>query len=290
MMKNGLEGLDIFVAVAELSSFSQAANKLKVSKAHVSRQITALEQRLKANLFIRSTRNVQLTDAGMSLYSDTQAQIKQLYQAQHQFFDRYHQPTGELKISVAGGFGEEVIAPVAQAFLVKYPDTKVDIHFSNEQVDLFRGEADLAIRSGVLEDSSLIARKVASRNLVTCASPEFYRQHGIPQTPQSLSQFNCLLGSTDTWYYHSQASAFPVTGNWRSNNARTLVSAALSGLGLIQVPDFYLQEALESGQLISCLEEFQPKGNAIWAVYTPSHKLSIKVQKFIDLLIAHVRQ
>lgn len=285
-MKTELDGLDIFIAVAELNSFSQAANKLKVSKAHVSRQITALEQRLNIGLFVRSTRHVKLTEAGLRLYGDIHEHIAQLYRAQNSLLDRYHLPSGMLKISVAGGFGEEVVAPVAIKFMQQYPNVEVNMHFSDAHIDLFKGEADLAIRSGVLQDSSLIARKITSRNLITCASPEFFKQHGIPQTPEELPRFNCLKGSSDYWHFERNNTPIQVKimGNWKSNNARALMLAAIQGLGLVQLPDFYLNESLQKLQLETCLEGFQSRSNAVWAVYHQSQKLSIKVQKFVKLL------
>ena len=287
-----LQGLDIFIAVAELNSFSQAAAQLQVSKAHVSRQVTALEQRLGVSLFLRSTRQVTLTEAGVSFYASTHKHINQLHAAQHSLLDRFHEPAGPLRISVAGEFGEMVVSPVAIKFMQHYPDVKMDLHFSNEQVDLYSGQFDLAIRSGVLEDSSLIGRKITSRHLVTCASPTYFARHGTPQTLQALATFNCLTGSHHHWYFTEKGkqTQFKPQGNWRSNNARALIAAATSGLGIIQLPDFYLREVLRQEKLQPCLAEFQSTSNAIWAVYPQSQKLSIKIQKFVDLLIKEVQQ
>lgn len=283
-----LDGLDIFVKVAELGNFSAAAEQLQVSKAHVSRQVSRLEERLGVQLFERSTRKVALTELGEAFYLRTRDNLQALEDAQRSVMDLQEVPQGNLRIAAAGLFAERHVAPAAASFMQRYPELNIELNFSDRMVDLIGEGFDLAIRSGMLKDSSLIARRITSRRIMLCASPAYLQQHGQPESLEDLKQHNCLQGASSSWHFKTaqgRNAEYKVAGNWSSNNGYAVLQAGLQGLGLLQLPEFYVQEAIDQQQLISLLETFEPKDNGIWAVYPSNRHLTAKVRLFVEHLI-----
>ena len=280
------EGIDAFVKTVDCGSFSAASEELGVSKAHVSRQISALENRLGAQLLTRTTRSITVTEVGQAYYLRCRDLINSLDDAELAVQDLQQQPRGRLKISAVGAFAEKYVVPAAIEFMDQHKEMVIEVDFTNRIVDLVSEGFDLAIRSGVLKDSSLIARKLSSRNLSICASPEYFERHALPESIASLSSHNCLVGSNNTWRFKENGRHFDlrVDGNWRSNNGNALRQAALHGLGLAQLPQFYVQDDLEAGRLISVLDEFRPTDAAMWAVYPYNRHLSAKVRLFLNYL------
>ena len=163
------------------------------------------------------------------------------------------------------------------------PETVID----NVTIRMIMGEGyDLAIRAGTLQDSSLIARRISSRRLVTCGAPSYLDRYGTPDDPHSLVNYNCLVGTLGTWRFRQGQRNFDISvnGNWRSNNGRALVSAAKQGVGLVQLPDFYVTDDLEKGALVPVLESCNPTDTAVWAVYPHNRHLSAKVRLFVNYL------
>lgn len=283
-----LDGLDIFVKVAELGNFSAAAEQLQVSKAHVSRQVSRLETRLGVQLFERSTRKVALTELGEAFYLRTRDNLQALEEAQRSVMDLQEMPQGNLRIAAAGLFAERHVAPAAASFMQRYPELNIELNFSDRMVDLIGEGFDLAIRSGMLKDSSLVARRITSRRIMLCASPAYLQQYGQPQCLEDLKQHNCLQGASASWHFKTaqgRNTEYKVQGNWNSNNGYAVLQAGLQGLGLLQLPEFYVQEAIDQQQLVCLLESFEPKDNGIWAVYPSNRHLSAKVRLFVEHLI-----
>ena len=283
---NRLAGLDIFVSVADAGGFSAAAIKLGVSKAHVSRQILQLERRLDAQLFIRTTRRVSLTEVGQAFYLRCRDILGNLEEAEQALHDLQEQPQGRLRLTVAGAFAEEYIAPAAVDYMQHYPRMVVELDFSNRLVDLITEGYDLAIRAGALQDSSLIARRLADRNLHIVANRDYLDRHGVPLSPAELQNHNCLIGSLNTWRFRQDDRHFDlrVDGNWKSNNGHALRQATLHGLGLAELPYFYVRNELEAGRLTAVLTEYRPTDTAMWAVYPHNRYLSAKVRLFLNFL------
>ena len=283
-----LDSLDTFVHVAECKNFSRAADAMGVSKAHVSRQITRLEARLGVQLLRRSTRSVTLTPQGQAFYQRVRESLSSIDEAERAVMDLQETPRGTLYMTVAGVFGENYLVPAAAEFMHEYPELSVNIDFTDRQVDLINEGYDVAIRSGVLEDSSLVARRITSRKIVTCASPDYLARHNAPKRVGDLKHHNCLIGSIPYWHFrgsdgkHQHVS---VSGNWYSNNGYALLQAAQNGLGIAQLPEFYLHDALATHRLQSVLDEFQPTDNGVWAVYPRNRHLSPKVRLFVEFLI-----
>ncbi|WP_193074750.1 LysR substrate-binding domain-containing protein [Pseudomonas sp. FME51] len=279
-------GLDEFVAVAELGHFSGAANKLGVSSSHVSRQIARLEDRLQARLFYRSTRRVTLTEAGQTFLHHCQRLQDARDEALQAISDLSSEPKGLLRMTCSVAYGEEFIMPLVNDFMQQHPQLRIEMSLTNQTLDLLHGQFDLAIRLGRLQDSRLVATRLAPRSMFLCAAPGYLEHHGAPHSLSELPRHNCLIGSSDTWTFLESGREVPVriTGNWRCNSGRSVLDAALRGFGLCQLPDYYVQEHLRSGALRSLLTQHQPPHTAVWALYPQQRHLSPKVRKLVEHL------
>lgn len=286
------DGIEAFERVVRLGSFTQAAADLGVSRSHVSRQITALENRLDAQLLLRTTRKVSPTDVGQAFYLQCQQILDTIDDAERAVLDLQASPRGILRVTVAGAFGEDYIAPAAIDFMQQHPAIAVQLDFSNRVLDLISEGYDLAIRAGTLEDSTLIARRICSRRLLTCASPDYLQRNGTPTDIHALPNHNCLVGTLNSWRFRegNRHRDVRVQGSWHSNNGRALVHAALAGLGLVQLPSFYLEKEIADGGLVPVLEAYAPTDTGVWAVYPHNRHLSAKVRLFVNSLVERFRE
>ncbi|AKH69558.1 transcriptional regulator, LysR family [Spongiibacter sp. IMCC21906] len=280
------EGIEAFVSVAQRQSFSKAATELGVSRSHISKQIAQLEARLDAQLLLRTTRSVSLTEVGQAFYLRCQDILNTLDEAEQAVVDLQERPRGRLRITLAGAFGEEFIAPAAAQFMSENPGLAVELDFTNRITDLITEGYDLAIRAGTLKDSSLIARRICNRSLVTCASPHYLKRYGQPENIAALVNHNCLVGTLNSWRFRDGQRNFDVrvSGDWHSNNGRALVHASIANLGIVQLPDFYAKDAIDQGLLTPILEEYKPTDTGVWAVYPHNRHLSAKVRLFVNFL------
>ena len=287
---NRWDSAEIFVAVIDGGSFTAAAQTLDLSKAHVSRQINQLENRLGIQLIKRTTRKLALTETGRAYYERCKGIINQMMEVEQSIIDQREKPIGTLRLTVAGAFGELYIAPCAANFMKRYPDIHIDLDFTNRVVDLVAEGYDLAIRAGVLKDSSLMAKKIAKRRLIVCGTRDYFDVYGKPLQIADLRRHNCLAGTLPNWRFR-QANGhhidLKVEGNWHSNNGHALMAAARKGIGLVQLPEFYVFDDIADGRLLPVLEEFEATDTAEWALYPSSKHLSPKVRLFIDHLVAH---
>lgn len=282
------DGVEMFIAVVDHGTFSAAAEKLAVSKSHVSRCIRQMENRLGAQLLNRTTRKLALTETGQAYYQRCKDIVGSIEEADLTVMNQQSKPSGTIRMTVPAGFGDTFIAPAAAEFMSEHSQISIDMNFSNRSVDLLAEGYDLGIRAGVLQDSSLIARRIARRRLSICASPAYFKRYGKPDCLEVLKHHNCLVGSTRTWRFRQatgQHLDIRVEGNWRANNGQALLVAASEGLGLVQLPGFYLHQALQAKQLETALEEFQPTDTAVWAVYPSNRHLSPKVRLFVEFLV-----
>ncbi len=280
------EGVTEFVAVAEAESFTAAAKRLGISTAQVSRQVSALETRLSAKLFYRTTRKVSVSEAGNIYYQHCRQLLDGLDEAERAITNLQSTPTGKLKITAPVTYGERTIAPLVNSFVAKYPELEVRLHLTNQTLDLIDEGYDLAIRLGKLDDSTMMAKRLASRTQYVCASPDYLATHGVPHSLSELEQHNCLQGTLDYWRFQEKRKArnVKVKGNIRCNSGRALVDAALKGIGIVQLPDYYVLRFIESGQLVSLLEHLREPDDGIWALYPHNRHLSPKVRMLIDYL------
>ncbi|WP_298187883.1 LysR family transcriptional regulator [uncultured Pseudomonas sp.] len=283
---NRWEGLDEFVAVAECGQFTAAAERLSLSSSQVSRQIARLEERLQTRLFYRSTRRVALTEAGQTFLQHCQRLQDAREEALRAIGDLSSEPKGLLRMTCAVAYGERFIVPLVTEFMIQHPQLRVDIELSNRTLDLLHDGLDLAIRLGRLQDSRLVAARLASRQMYLCAAPEYLQRYGRPHSLSELSQHNCLIGNSDLWSFtaNGQDASMRVQGNWRCNSGQAVLEAALRGIGLCQLPDYYVLEHLRSGALVSLLDNQQPPDTAVWAIYPQQRHLSPKVRQLVDFL------
>ncbi|KII76557.1 LysR family transcriptional regulator [Vibrio renipiscarius] len=281
------EGVSEFVAVAESNSFTGAAKKLNTSVAQVSRRVAALEDRLAVKLLHRTTRKVTLSEAGQVYFEQCKLLVEGLELAELAVTQLQTAPKGKLKITAPVTYGEMHIAPLLHEFLLRYPQLDLTLDLSNQTVDLIEGGFDVAIRLGRLRDSTLIAKRLASRQLYVCASPDYIQRYGAPHTLSELSHHQCLVGSVEYWHFKEKTSekSLRVSGRIRCNSGFALLDAAKRGLGLVQLPDYYVQAGLDSGELIEVLKEYRDEREGIWALYPQNRNLSPKVRLLIDFLV-----
>ncbi len=280
------EGISEFVQEAEAESFTQAAKRLGISTAQVSRQVSALEQRLMIKLFYRTTRKVSVTEEGRIFYQHCRSVLDGLEAAERAVTNLQSRPQGKIKLTVSSTYGEQRILPLVNDFIQQYPDIEVTAYLSNQQVDLVDGSYDLAIRQGKLSDSSMMAKKLASRTNYVCAAPAYLDRYGIPHSLSELSQHNCLLGTRDYWRFSDAGTEknIRVNGRIRYNSGVALTDAALKGLGVVQLPDYYVAAHLQSGALISVLDNKREPDEGIWALYPHNRHLSQKIRLLVDYL------
>lgn len=285
------EGITEFVAVAETKSFTAAAKRLDSSVANISRQVQALENRLATKLFHRTTRKVSVTHEGHTFYQHCRQLLDGLDDAERAISSLQTKPTGKLKVTAPISYGEKFIAPLINDFSVEYPHLTIEMQLSNQQFDLIENGFDLAIRLGVLEDSTLVAKKLADRKQHVCASPSYLARYGQPHTLAELHDHNCLLGTLDYWRFEEgkKQQNLRVSGNLRCNSGPVLRDAAVKGLGLVQLPDYYVDEFIEAGKLVSVLKAQSQGMEGIWAVYPSNKHLSAKVRVLIDFLAQHLK-
>lgn len=279
-------GISEFVAIAEQQSFTKAAKTLGMSVAQVSRNIAELETSLAIKLLYRSTRNVSLTEEGQLYLQHCRHLVSSLEEANRTLANLKASPKGLIKLTAPVFFGETHIAPLLHDFLKLYPDTELDMQLTNNKLDLIQGGFDLAIRLGTLEDSSLIARRLASRTQYIVASPEYLQQNGVPTTLQQLQQHQCLTGTVAIWRFNVEGNVqqFKPKGRINCNSGVALLDAALKGLGLVQLPDYYVKDKLSDAQLVSVLDNIRQPDDGIWALYPQNRHLSAKVRVLVDFL------
>lgn len=280
------EGVSEFVAVAETESFTAAANRLGISTAQVSRQIAALEIRLSVRLFYRTTRKVSITDTGQIYYNHCRQVLDGLAEAERAITDLHQTPKGRLKLTAPVTYGENRIAPLVNDFVARYPELEINLTLSNQMLDLVAESYDLAIRLGELEDSTMIAKRLGGRTHYVCASPGYLAVHGVPHTLSELEQHNCLQGTLDYWRFQEKGKTrhIRVHGNIRCNSGWSLVDAARKGIGIAQLPDYYVDAELQAGRLLPMLDAYRAPDDGIWAIYPQNRHLSPKVRLLLDHL------
>ena len=284
------DGISEFVYVAEHESFTRAAKELGISTAQVSRQISALEKRLNIKLLYRTTRKVSLTEEGRVFYQHCRGVLDGLDAAEQAVSNLQSKPQGRIKLTAPVTYGEQQLLPLVNNFMVMYSDIEVTAFLSNQKIDLVDGGYDLAIRIGKLSDSTMMAKKLSHRTNFVCAAPTYLEKHGIPHFLSELSEHNCLLGTRDYWHFiendkeAGKERNMRVSGTVQYNSGHSLVDAALKGLGIVQLPDYYVQKHLASGALVSVLDNYREPEEGIWAIYPHNRHLSPKIRLLVDYL------
>ncbi|MGO3346359.1 MAG: LysR family transcriptional regulator [Marinomonas sp.] len=285
--------LTLFVNVADSGAFNKAAQQAGLSTPALSKRISKLEQSLGVQLIHRTTRRLSLTEAGENLYihaKNIEGQVSDAIASVSAFSQGL---TGTIKISVPTISGELLLAESVASFCQKYPNITVDIRLENDFVDLVEEGLDLAIRTGKLEDSSLIAKLLIQSNWVVCCSPSYLKKYGEVMTLEALKEHNCLAytyqahGSFD-WRFTKNTieKSVRINSSFATNNAQALRKAALAGFGIVYVPRCSVYEDLQQGTLVPILTDFKPRRLGVYAVYPFTKYLPEKLR----LLIEHLKQ
>lgn len=284
------DGVSEFVYVAETESFTKASKKMSISTAQVSRQISALEQRLDVKLLYRTTRKVSLTEEGRVFYQHCRSVLDGLDEAERVITNLQSKPHGKIKLTAPVTYGEQQVMPLVNNFVQQYGDVEVYANLSNQRIDLVEEGYDLAIRLGKLTDSTMMAKKLGKRTNYLCASPAYIEEYGMPHTLSELSKHSCLLGTLDFWHFNvsGKDKNIRVNGRLRYNSGNSLVDAALKGLGIVQLPDYYVQDYLRTGALVTLLDNYRESDEGIWAVYPHNRQLSPKIRLLVDYLSQHI--
>ncbi|MCS0181130.1 LysR family transcriptional regulator [Vibrio alginolyticus] len=281
----------IFYHLIEQGSFSAAARHMSLTKSVVSKRIAKLEQELGVQLLYRTTRTLTLTEAGRAFFTHAKAVYQAVATAEESIVGLGKNLSGNIKISVPTISGELILPQVINEFNQKYSDINIDMDLDNRFVDIVNERFDLAIRTGVLPDSSLIARKLVDANWIICASPQYLAKHGIPKQPQALAKHNCLVYSyqetgAHEWAFKDGDEVYQITvdGNLCTNNSSVLRNVALLGQGVIYVPRVLVYEDLKQGSLIQLFKDETAKCLGIYAVYPYTRQQPEKIKIFIDHL------
>jgi len=292
---NLFSSISLFVKTVEVGNFSELGRQLHLAPSSISRQINALEEELGVRLLQRTTRNINLTEAGQIYYERANKILSDLDDAQLAITQLQARPKGLLRINVAIPFGERIIVPLIPDFLSLYPEVKIDLSLEDRAIDLVEERVDLAIRIGRLEDSSIVARKLADNRFVVCASQKYIEVHGQPENPEDLSQHNCIVNrniyNSNTWQFRkgNNSQNISVTGNFQANSGGALYNAMLSNLGIAILPTWYVGEDIKCGRLQWLLKDYDVNlssmiDSAIFALYPAGQYLPPKVRVFVDYL------
>jgi len=287
------EALAIFAKVVELRSFAGAAGELALSKATVSKAVTRLEERLGARLFNRTSRRLALTDAGQRLSERAARLLADGEAAEDEALAQSTSPRGLVRLAVPMTFGVKAVAPLLPEFLQAYPEVSIDLHLSDATVDLIGEGFDAGLRIARLPDSSLIARRLCAMPRYTVAAPSYLKRNGRPTHPMHLAQHKCFgyayLSTPNVWHYMNaageQASVRPA-GPLRVNNGEAVMAALLAGLGIADLPDFIVGEAIASGDVEVILKGWKQPEGAVHLVTPPGGPRPARVEVLADFLTA----
>ncbi|MEW5561695.1 LysR family transcriptional regulator [Enterobacter asburiae] len=287
-----IHAMQLFIRVAELESFSRAADTLGLPKGSVSRQVQALENLLGIRLLHRTTRRVQLTQDGMVYYERAKDLLSNLDELDGMF---QHDPTsisGRLRVDMPVGVARNLVIPKLPAFLQQYPGIELELSSSDRLVDVIREGFDCVVRVGILKDSGLVARPIGKLTVVNCASPDYLARFGYPETLDDLASHALVHYSTNLGVrpqgfeisVDNQTRWLKTGGILTVNSTETYHAACLAGLGIIQVPRIGVKEALRSGKLVEILSQHRAEPMPVSLIYPHRRNLSRRVHLFMEWL------
>jgi len=289
-----INALPIFAAVIEQRSFSKAADKLGITKSAVSKRITGLETQLGVKLLYRTTRKLNLTEAGERYFHFAVQALQAIQQAEDAATELQQIPKGTLRINCPMAFARLHIAKLIPKFLKLYPQITIHMNMTDTVVDVIADGFDIVLRAGELTDSTLIARKLTPLHSILCASPEYIAEFGMPKNPQQLVNHNCVLSSyhtvIDEWQFikNSEQQTIRISGNYQVNNGEALQESLIHGLGIGRLATFIAGDSLQSGKLIPVLADYKMPYKMLYAIYPDKHYLPEKVRVFIDFILDHL--
>ncbi len=285
------EEMQVFVRTAQSESFTQAAQKLGLSKSIISQRVADLEERLGVRLLNRTTRSLSLTDAGQAFLRHAMRVLQAVDEAEDAASRHGHEVRGTLRIAAPLTFGLMHLRLAILDFMKTHVNLDVHLDMTDRMVDLVHDGYDLAVRIGRLPDSSLIAETLAPIHLIVAASPDYLRDRGIPDRPEALSGHDCLLytpsqGRGNQWHFiiEGRPLIVPVRGRLQSGSGDMLSAAATAGLGIVQLPSFIIGDAIRDGRLVHILRDYVVPEAGLYAAYPRTHHVPGRVRLFCDFL------
>jgi DNA-binding transcriptional LysR family regulator len=289
-----LDSMRLFIRIAELGSFTAAAQQLNVARSVVTRQLVALEKHLGVKLLARSTRRLSLTSAG-SAYLEKCREILQLVeQAEANVISDEQSPRGHIRITLPFSFGIHQLMPLFGEFLNTHPDISLELEFSDQRINLIEGGFDLAIRISDRLNPGDVARKISKSHGVIVAAPSYLDTYGRPKHPSELIHHECfgyLLATRSSWSFiiDGQLQWFPIHGRLQATSGDALLAAAISGLGITNAPLFMADQAIREGKLEVLLPELPTMELGIYAVYPSNRYIPHRVSVLVDYLTQRLR-
>jgi len=287
-----LDAMQVLLTVVDSGSLSAGSRKLNAPLPSVSRKVAELERHLGARLLIRTSRNIQLTDAGKAYVEAARQIVTLVSHAESRAAGEYEVPKGELRITVPDEFGRSIVLPLAYEFLSEQPEITLDVVIANRFVELVDEHVDVGIRIGHLSDSSLYAVRVGSVRILTCASPAYLEHEGRPRTPADLlGHHSVQLGDFERGWIFGNSTAPEAVPARRvhANDATAACNAAIRGLGITRLPSFIVDEHLRSGALIEILEDYAADPMPVHLIYAKQGPLPLKVRAFLDWMGPRLR-
>lgn len=284
----------IFTRVVETGSFSKAADFLGMPRSSVSTAIQMLEQRVGVRLLARTTRSVSATPDGQAFYDQCVRLIVEVEDVENLFRQNHVSPRGLLRVNMPGRIGRLVVAPALPEFLDRYPDIDIELGVTDRPINLVEDGVDCVLRVGLLQDSSLIARKIAELPLVNVASPAYLARYGCPMVPEDLIHHQEVhyaspgTGRMEAWEWVDEVHGLhrhEMAGRVTVNSAEALIACCLAGLGLIQVPAYDVKVDLQAGRLVEVLPDYQAETLPLALVYPHRKHLSRRIQVFADWVV-----
>ncbi|AXY56719.1 LysR family transcriptional regulator [Acinetobacter chinensis] len=289
---NRIGDISAFVASVKYGSYTQAAKHLQLSRSAIGKSIVRLEERLGVRLLNRTTRSLSLTEEGKILFDYCRQILDDLSEVDNVMATRRVQPTGTLKITAPHSFGHQYILPVLDAFLKKWTGLKADISFTDRFVDVIEEGFDIGIRIGEpKDDSRILTRTIAWQKMQTCVSPQYIQLHGCPKTPEELVNFDTIFfnGSAGqrNWRYKTETGIYVFEGpeKMKIDSSDAILASAISSFGIIQLPTYLTQEAIQNQLLIPILSEFSVEPEPIRIIFPSKKHLSPRVRLFIDFIV-----
>jgi DNA-binding transcriptional LysR family regulator len=289
-----LSGVTVFVTAARTGSFTQAAEKLKISKSAVGKTIAKLEERLGLKLFHRTTRLSRLTADGEAYLVACASALDEITAAQEALSSSNKILSGRLHIDMPVAFGRRVLLPLLLDIIRPHPGLSLSLNFTDATSDLLQDDVDLAIRFGELKDSShMVARHIVSQRRVICASPAYLRDYGVPQSLADLKTHRCIVGTPKgpplVWFIRENGSEKRITppATHQLSDGEAIVDAAVGGLGVCQLPISLVRSQIAEGALQEVLADYSDVTVEVHAVWPRQARLSPRVRYVVDQLIAH---
>ena len=290
-----IDDIGLFLRVLDLGSISAAARSADLSVAVASQRLKRLERELGVRLLHRTTRQLHATPEGAALAEHGRALIEDLEALTSGLRQAGTGVTGTLRMTTSAAFGSQYISPLLPQFLARHPGVRLSVNLTDQVLDLVSSGFDLAIRIGELADSSLVARRLTSNRRVLCASPDYLRRHGTPQTPADLTRHECLLlvgsqGRQDIWRLTDPAGqeiAVRVHGRFESNSGELLRDGVVAGLGIAQHSTWHIGNDLRTGRAQVVLPDYPIADTGIYAVTPQRQLVPQRVRAFVDFLSEH---